>query len=321
MSKIIIRKKIKTLPLFFVSKWVEKDYLVPLSIWVNRVKVNFYLDQETFWKPNEPARVQGHVEIIYEPPADVLLEIFKNKRYLPIEEAKKIFSTYVEAYSDFEVLLQYAGGVKNLIRMMTWSVEDFFDQSTSAFQEGAMWALDRGEFEHIFVKFPKQRGKNPLAKADQLVTPKRWQNIQSAASNQDIPDGELLELYKLHAKAAWNEIRIPTIEASIISESLLRKYGLEMLRKNGFSNSKIKKLQNELSFNNLLNIVLPISLKAKEMQKIGSAIEKVDKLRTMRNDLVHGNKSEQEINLEDVRGSVEAAIKLVRFIKLKLAGG
>lgn len=142
--------------------------------------------------------------------------------------------------------------------------------------------------------------------------------MQQAADAGDFPNGEILELYRIRAKAAWREIRIAAIEASIISESLLRVYALEILRKNGFSNSKIKRLKDELTFNNLLNIVLPLSLSKTELRGIQTHIDLVDNLRGIRNDLVHGNIQEKDVDRKAVDKGIDSGIRLVRFLRGKI---
>ena len=98
----------------------------------------------------------------------------------------------------------------------------------------------------------------------------------------------------------------------------MREYGLKALKAQGFSNNKIKKIKDELTFNNLLNVILPLSLSKSEFSKISSSVTKVDNLRRVRNDLVHGNKTSSEFESSDIAEGTEAAIKLVNFLKKKI---
>ena len=126
---------------------------------------------------------------------------------------------------------------------------------TSFFESGVLsegkveWSVDGQPFKHFQPKLSKPRGKNPLYTSAQLVTPARWQDMQRSADNAAYPDGELLELYRIRGKAGWRELCTAAMEASIISESLLRAYGLKALKESGFSNSKLKRLRDELTFN------------------------------------------------------------------------
>jgi hypothetical protein len=77
-------------------------------------------------------------------------------------------------------------------------------------------------------------------------------------------------------------------------------------------------LKDELTFNNLLNIVLPLSLPKRDLRRVQTPIEAVDRLRVLRNDLVHGNIVEGEVDRSAVEGGIDAAILLVEFLRAKL---
>lgn len=107
--------------------------------------------------------------------------------------------------------------------------------------------------------------------------------------------GTFLTASRIRGKAGWREFRAAAIEASVISETLRRAYGLKALKESGFSNNKLKRLRDELTFNNLLNIVLPLSLGKTDLRCVQSAIDAVDRLRGIRNDLVHGNITQKDV--------------------------
>ena len=204
-----------------------------------------------------------------------------------------------------------------LMTMGHESMSGFFDTGLLR-SERVAWKVDDGEYQPFTVKIPRRRGRNPLYTAQQLVTPSKWEKMQKAADDADIPNDELLELYLIRSKAGWKELRIAAIEASIISETLLREYALKILKSEGFSNTKIKRLKDELTFNNLLNVVLPLSLSKTEMRRMGSPIQAVDTLRTIRNGLVHGTATLEDIDESNIGRGIDGAIKLVGFLKAKL---
>lgn len=142
--------------------------------------------------------------------------------------------------------------------------------------------------------------------------------MQRAADAGDFPDGGVLELYRIRGKAAWKELKVAAIEASIISESLLRTYGTEILKRNNFSNNKIKRLKDEMTFNNLLNILLPLSLSKTEVRAMQPHIDSVDTLRAIRNDLVHGNITGEDLDSKVIDRGIESALRLVGFLQTKL---
>lgn len=47
-------------------------------------------------------------------------------------------------------------------------------------------------------------------------------------------------------------------------------------------------------------------------------IDSVNKLRRIRNDLIHGNIEEKSVNLKDLDKGIDAAIRLVRFLQRKI---
>lgn len=203
------------------------------------------------------------------------------------------------------------------MRMGPESLASFF--SGGVFRhEKVEWSIDGSVFEPFHPKLASPRGRNPLYTSAQLITPARWRDMQRAADNGTDPEGELLELYRIRGKASWRDLRTAAVEASIISETLLRSYGLQVLKASGFSNNKLKRLRDELTFNNLLNVVLPLSLNKTELRRVQKAIDAVDRLRGVRNDLVHGNKTQGEIEATSVEQGIDGAILLVRFLQAKL---
>lgn len=84
-----------------------------------------------------------------------------------------------------------------------------------------------------------------------------------------------------------------------------------------FRNTKIKALGDELSFNNMLNVVLPLSLTKGELKRVRSSIEAVDLLRKIRNDLVHGNISEDQVEEASIDQGINGALRLAEFLKKK----
>ena len=86
------------------------------------------------------------------------------------------------------------------------------------------------------------------------------------------------------------------------------------------TNNRVKALRDELTFNTFLNIVLPLSLSPGETRRIEDHIRKVDVLRKIRNDLVHGNILESDIDENNVRAGIEGALIVVAFIRRKIDG-
>ena len=126
-----------------------------------------------------------------------------------------------------------------------------------------------------------------ILRSDQILTATKWGRLQSAIDNHDFPAPEMLELLRIRAQLQWRDKKIPTVEAAILVETILREYAEKALLACGFSKTRIKTLRDELTFNTFLNIVLPLSLTKSESARIESHIRNVDVLRRMRNDVVH----------------------------------
>lgn len=320
MQTLTVRRKIY-FPPCGLWKWKSSDYGEPLTVGTSNSKALIYAEEdEYFIKKGESINSfpSGRIELLFSPPPPKLVEgLKKEKGQISQDAAQIIYDNYSEAFQHFQALLMSAGGV---IMLGTWGQEDIrsFFSSTPLPSEKVEWRIDDEKYTAFRFKFPRGKGRNPIYTAAQLVTPQRWRKMQRVSDDGEIPRGEILELYKIRAKAAWRELRIAAIEASIISETLLRDYAFKILRAGGFSNNKIKNMKNDLTFNHLLNIVLPLSLNKTELRRIHPSIQAVDTLRSIRNDLVHGNKTVDEIDQIDVTRGIDGAIKLVRFLSDKL---
>lgn len=318
MTKLVLRKRMY-FPSFGASKWRKQDHLTPLTLQVGQAKALFYLDEDKY-AANDGLIIMpnGRLELHYDPASSELLRGVSTKGQASTSAAETIHEAYVDAHTQFEALLYSAGKVTYLLRTGPDSVSSFFSESGLS-GGGVEFSVDGKPFTAFRPKLPKPRGRNPLYTSAQLVTPSRWRDMQKSADDGTYPDGELLELYRIRGKAGWRELRTAAIEASIISESLLRAYGLKALKESGFSNNKLKRLRDEMTFNNLLNIVLPLSLTKTELRRVQTAIDAVDKLRGIRNDLVHGNITQKEVEAASVEQGIDGAIALVRFLQAKLS--
>ncbi|MDF0677331.1 MAG: hypothetical protein P0120_23790 [Nitrospira sp.] len=318
MSQLIVRKHIR-FHSFGASRWRKQDHDTPLSLQLARARAVIYLEEEQYlWKRDVIMLPNGRIELHYAPAPTDLVQSLARKGAANTLAAEEIYDVYVEAHTRFEALLYSAGKVRYLMGMDPESITNFFSNGVLS-RDQVEWSLDGKTFTPFQPKLRKPRGLNPLYTAAQLITPVRWRDMQRAAENGNFPEGELLELYRIRSKAGWRKLSTAAIEASIISETLLRAYGLKALKESGFSNNKLKRLRDELTFNNLLNIVLPLSLGKTDLCRVESAIDAVDRLRGIRNDLVHGKITQKEVEGALVEQGIDGAIKLARFLQAKLA--
>ena len=317
MAVLTIRSEFD-FPSFGAGKWTKGDHERPLHLQLTVARALIYLEEDRYSKRDVIVFPQGRIELVYDPAPGDLVEGLRNKGAKAAAAAQTIYDAYVEAHNKFTTLLHSPGNLRYIYRAAPGSITSFFSAFGSIRGRGVEWSVDGGPFKQFEPPLPKPKGRNPMFKADQLVTPRRWLALQEAADAGEYIEGEMLELYRIRGKAAWRELRVAAIEASIISESLLRTYGTEILKRNGFSNSKIKRLRDEMTFNNLLNILLPLSLSKAELRKLQSHIDAVDTLRGIRNDLVHGNIEEKDLDPKQVDSGIDSAIKLVKFLRAKI---
>ncbi|MDA3934215.1 MAG: hypothetical protein PF630_07825 [Gammaproteobacteria bacterium] len=318
MSKLLIKRKIDFSG-FGTSVWLDKDYETPLVFHVDGAKVSFYLEKDTSGIVSRlkiNVMPKGRVEILYDPAPSNIVKGLKSKTS-QLGAANTIYSVYKKAFEKLEAILISKGNQKFLFLMSVMSEGEFY-RERGFYGDSVEWSIDSAKFVKFEPKLPKNRKRNPMFKSDQLITHAKWKKFQESADNKDYPSDELLELYRIRNKSYMQDSKTAAIEASIISETLLREYGLKALKSQGFSNNKIKRIKDELTFNNLLNVILPLSLSKSEFSKISSSVTKVDNLRKVRNDFVHGNKSSSEFESSEVAEGTEAAIRLVNFLKKKI---
>lgn len=316
MKTLKIRRQVK-FPGFGAYKWKKADHKKPLSIPVRNAKALFYLDEDGFTKDDIIIFPGGTLVLEFSPPPKWFITGLTKKGSEEKYVTKLTYDLYLDALNKFEALLMSTGNVRKMMQASRTGMSEFFNRG-GLLPGGVEWWIDDGPVNVFEPKITQSQARNTLFKVDQMITPTKWGRMQDASDNVDIPSGELFELYGIRSKLLWQQLRVATIEASIISESLLRQYGLLTLKKNGFSNTKVNRLRNELSFNNLLNIVLPLSLTKTDLRKVSGAIQAVDNLRRIRNDLVHGNISEKDVDQQNVAKGIDGAIKLAEFLKRHL---
>jgi len=133
-----------------------------------------------------------------------------------------------------------------------------------------------------------------------------------------LPSEEILELHRLSGKVYPKDKRIPIIEAAILIESKLKAYAEAPLPDKGFTKSKIKDLKDELTFNSVLNLVLPLTLSKTDLKRVSKWLPQIDWIRKLRNNIVHNHLTDEAISEKEVLDGVNAAVDLFEFIEGKL---
>lgn len=310
MTLLRIKREID-LPVFGTWEWAERDYAVPLIFPLDGVAAELRLN----WIGSRSGRKRdviflGDFQLKFQNPSPEIVKSLGASGGEATKLAEKIHSFYSQVMDKFESILLAAAPVRSLMPATRISINDFFGN------QACTWQITGGAETPFSPRIKKQRkGLNALFVRDQLITVEKWRRLQVVINEGDFPDPELLELLRIRARLKWKGQKIPTIEAAVFVESLLRSHAEKTLLSRGFSKNRFKALKDELTFNTFLNVLLPLSMSKSSAKRMEPNIRKVDALRKIRNDLVHGNIGEGEIDETKVREGIEGELVLLGKLK------
>ncbi len=311
MQALIVEKMIE-IPRVSTWKWTEEDFKTPLVFPLDGLTAQLFLTIPIHLGTRHETSF-AKIQLKFCPVPKPLLKGLRSKTGSAVEVAEKIYAFYLDVADRFEGVARTAGKIKGLKDQPAMSLRNFL-----AF--GITWWIDDQEPQIFAPRFKKQRHDMgpPYFKKNQSFTKEKWEKMQSAIYNHDFPSEEMLELLRIRSKLEWRQKKVATIESAILVETMLRTYGYQALQTLGLSATKIKSLKDELSFNLLLNIVFPFTLSKRELKKVDQHLKSVDLLRRIRNDVVHGNIKEEDIDEEKVRNGIEGSLVLVELLRKKL---
>lgn len=308
------------LPGFGLWNWEKKDYEVPLEFkFEDSVETKLFLEPLFADKPKKlESFVRGQLEVVFHNPNSSLIRGLKSVsgKYSK-DAAEKVYNLYLISYQRIEDLMLTTGNVKNLIIFSgPKSLEDFYHSSLELFSSKVTWYNDHaGPFNFRPRIARDRRQRLAVYRNPQLITPRKWEKIQQGANSSTKVHPEIIELLKIRAKTLWRDKKTPLLESAILIETLLRDHVRNKLLSRGFSRNKIKNdLKDELTFNNILNLIFPMTITQSQLAKIQKSIDAVNALRKLRNDVVHGEKGENEIDGTLVINGIEGGLKLIQFI-------
>ena len=318
MSKVVVRKKIR-IPMIGTWEWTKADYKAPLLFHLSGVKTFLYLDM---WDPGSRKREttwEAIIEFHFDPAPRSLVTGLTTLGKQSVDVAHRIYEYYLKANEQFESLLYTVGKTRSLLPEPSIPFESFFSDD-SFHGDNVSFQID-DQPKRVFVPklSPNRRGIRPLLKRPQLIDKDKWMRMQKAIDAQDFASPEIIELFRIRSRLEWRERKIATMEAAIFAETALRDFVVRVLISRGMSKKKLKDIQNDLSFSILLNALLPMALPKAKAERIQVHIVAVDLLRKIRNDLVHGNISESDIDEDKVRNGIEGTLKIVEIIKSELS--
>ncbi len=319
LAKVNIKIPASYEPSFGISRWSKNDYAKPLIFKIDNAEARIFLEYpptgfsvfpklKIFPFPNPFI-----VLLIRNPSAEFIQGLKAKSGENTVKTAEHIYKIYVEVVSKLEILLRTVGGVKNLYELRTPPIEALFKKNILDYP--VTFQIDSEDKKPFSPKFStRSRRRNPLFKADQLVTPDKWGKMQRAIDNRYYASQEIIEILRIRAKLLGENKKLATLESAILFESLLRDYSRKTLEERGVSNTKVKEVSDELNFNNILNLLLPLSLKKAEVLKLRESINTIDALRKIRNKVIHGELTEDKIDKKIIEKGIEGGLKLIRFL-------
>lgn len=322
MANLIIRKRLNS-PTFGVWKWTEANHRQPLRFQLDGAAAQIFVEPFRI-REDEPLRdlqvtMYLQFELIFEGAPQEYIAALQSRRAKATQFANRIYDHFVEALSRFEGVLRVSGKVRHLMSLGAPSIHSFYDTRGFGWREEVTWQIDDQEPQIFRPPLGKQpRGKNPLFKHPQLVTSDKWKRMQRDINGNRLPSEEILELHRLAGKVYPKDKRIPIVEAAILIESKLKAYAEAILPDKGFTKSKIKDLRDELTFNSVLNLVLPLTLSKTDLNRVSKWRPHIDRIRKLRNDIVHNDLPDEAISEKEVLDGINAAVDLFDFIEDKL---
>ncbi len=301
-------------------KWKPADFEVPLTFQLPGVLAHLFLEAFDAGKRERSIVWDALLRFEFSTPTRQLLQSLHTSGKLARGLADALYGHYITIYEQLEAVLRTTGGVVSLMRESPMSFEEVFAADQFLGPRVTWWREGEAPKPFQVRLSPGRRRVRPLFKGGQILTTRKWQRLQTAINDGDFPAPEVLELLRLRAQLEWRQKKVATIEAAILVESLLRDYTQKVLEGAGLSKNRIKALRDELTFNAFLNIVLPLSVSKAQAQRLEGHIRRVDSLRRIRNDLVHGNISEADVDEAIVRSGIEGALHLADFVKRRVSG-
>ena len=318
MTNLIIRKRLNS-PTFGTWKWNKTNYERPLTFQLDGARSQIFIEENSIG--NRPLQITMNLQfvLIFEGAPSGYIVALKSRGAKSTKFAERIYDYFLETLSRFEGVLRVSGKVRHLMSLGIPSIHGFYDPRGVVWCEGVTWQIDGEEPKEFHPKLPNQpRGKNPLFKHPQLITVDKWEKLQKDIDTSGFPSEDILELYRLSGKVYPKYKRIPIVEAAILIESKLKAYAESILPDKGFSKSKIKDLRDELSFNTVLNLVLPLTLSKADLKRVSKWRPRIDRIRKLRNDIVHNDLSDEGIGEKEVLEGINAAVDLFEFIESRI---
>ena len=322
-SITIILKNVQP-PSFFLWKWKKVDYDKSIKISIDEKEVYLKFELPTFYEdrkelPDTEMPIYGSLKIIINNPTENFLNGLKNPTGPDgIEVAKEIYSIYEKTLEKITFYGRWTTKLPSIWDSHKTSFSEIFYDRGIISRDCVSWSINNKDWKVFKLKNKKSNSKNPIFKSKNLLTPKKWTSIDNFLSKKLEISKEIEELVKIKYRVIWGNKRIPVVETAALIEVIIRNKLQIILKNKGQSKTKIDENNNEVHLSTLLNIALPLIFTKTEIKKYKKYIDSLDSLRKIRNDIMHRNIPEKEIDEEKVKKGIDAAIKITQLLNSKI---
>lgn len=303
-------------------KWTQADFKIPLRIKLSDSVASIFLEDPNRRFGDESANRKDPRQWVHR--ATILLQFdnpdseFSQGLIKPSSEkgsnaAQKIYEAYLKC---LETIVTYARLVLNVHSVDDWhksSFSEFFEPSF-ANQTKVSWSSDGKSFTPIVCRVKKTKKINPIFKSQSLIWPNDWSRLQRAITNGVVLSPEVEELLKLRSKILWGEKRVSVVESTALMEMALKNVVNGALLKRGLSKNRLASLNEEAGLSIFLNFMLPLCLSNSLYTRALPLIQNIDRLRKIRNEIMHDNLPERAIDKEQAYAGVDSCIALITLL-------
>jgi hypothetical protein len=303
---------------FMLRKWSREDYTKSVTIFIDECKVDITFlpddyslgNNDRFWVMN------SQYKLTFEYPSLTLITGLKNPDSAAGEEAaKEIFRIYEEATNKLIFFARFKLNLHSILDGLKTRFDELFYNDGLLNDRKVVYCIGASEPKVFTLQRKKVKGKIITQfQAKNLLTPEKWGKLDQYTLSKPNTMSEVEELVKIKAKAMWGENRIPVVETMALLEVIVRNKAHTELIKKGLSKKKLKESESDIGMSVLLNTVLPLIMTKKENETHKEVISSVNTLRRIRNDIMHNNLKESEIDHDQVLKCIDSAIKLAQII-------
>jgi hypothetical protein len=268
-------------------------------------------------RPPNPRQWVMHAQLllVFDHPDIELLEGLKKPHSeRGAKVAKRIHENYLKC---LDVLVTYCR-----LELNTNSIIDSHRSSLGEILEtdfgmsvNMSWSSDGHSFIPFTHKSRPRRKINPVFASKALIKPHDWSRLEKAIARGDAPPVEVEELLKLRTKVFWGEKRVAIVESMAIMEMILKREVNSALLKKGVSQTRQNSLKETAGLSIFLNFMLPLCLAQSTFRRLAPAIQSIDRLRKIRNQIMHENLSEEHIEQAGAYDGIDPCIKLSIFLQ------